>query len=115
MPNCISLMKYMLSGFEMKVGFITTKSRNLVLYVDLSCNKTVENMIFILMISNLATFKQNIGRLRFHPTHIMTFIRVRVGHQENMSMQYIPHFYLEKLGHAGVYLFLAHLSRRLTR
>ena len=25
-----------------------------------------------------------------------------------------PHFYIEKLGFAGVYLFLAHLSRRLT-
>ena len=25
-----------------------------------------------------------------------------------------PHFYIVKLGYAGVYLFLAHLSRRLT-
>ena len=49
------MMKYMLSGFEMEEGFITPKYRNLVLYVDLSCNKTVENMIFILMISNLVT------------------------------------------------------------
>ena len=34
-------------------------------------------------------------------------------HQENMSVQYPlkPHFYIAKLGYAGLYLFLAHLSR----
>ena len=37
--------------------------------------------------------------------HVLYEFNVSFNHHENMSMLCIPHFYIAKLGYAGVYLF----------
>ena len=78
---------------------------------NVSCNFLIYNFATI-NFNNSANSEQ---RMRLRAVMLQFTLKI-ASHQENMSVQYIPlkpHFYMEKMGYAGVCLFFFFLLQNI--